>query len=92
MTPKEILIRATKTAIQTGIAVIVASQAGLYDAATWKAAASAAIAAALSAISNALHTSEDSVAAAALQADADIEEPEPAAARKPVAIAPTPPA
>jgi hypothetical protein len=65
VTPKDIVIRAAKTAIQTGIAVIVGAQAGFYDVATWKAAGTAAIAAALSAIGNALHTSEDNPTPAA---------------------------
>lgn len=58
MTPKDIAIRAAKTAIQAGIAVVIGAQAGFYAVDTWKAAATAAIAAGLSAVGNALHTTE----------------------------------
>lgn len=51
---RDIVIRATKTAVQTALAVLVAAGTGYIDVAVWKTAVVAAGAAALSAAQNSL--------------------------------------
>jgi hypothetical protein len=51
----DIAIRATKTALQSGLAVLIAAGAGYVDAGVWKAAAIAAGAGAISALQNGLN-------------------------------------
>jgi hypothetical protein len=53
-TYRDTAIRAAKTAVQTGLAIVVASGLDYLDASVWKAAGIAAGAAALSAIQNSL--------------------------------------
>lgn len=53
-TTQEILVRAVKTAAQSGLAIVVAAGWDFVDVAVWKAAAVAAGAALISAIHNAL--------------------------------------
>jgi hypothetical protein len=51
---RDIAVRAVKTAVQSGLAIVAATGAGWVDADVWKAAGIAAVAAGLSALQNAL--------------------------------------